>query len=67
MKINFSRPLTVRLIKHYSGTTVSIDETESGGPTFDSAALCPQAIGYHWCLAFKVWMLKSLKLTIELN
>ena len=29
--------------------------------------LCPQAIGYHWCLAFKVWMLKSLKLTIELN
>lgn len=55
MKINFSRPLTV------------VNETESGGPTFDSAALCPQAIGYHWCLAFKVWMLKSLKLTIELN
>lgn len=67
MKINFSRPLTVRLIKHYSGTTVSTDETESGDPTFDSAALRPQAIDYHWCLAFKVWMLKSLKLTIELN
>lgn len=67
MKINFSRPLTVRLIKHYSGTTVSTDETESGGPTFDSAALCPQAIDNHWCLAFKVWILKSLKLTIELN
>lgn len=54
-------------MKHYSGTTVSTDETESGGSTFDSAALCPQVIGYHWCLAFKVWMLKSLKLRIELN
>ena len=48
MKINFSRPLTVRLIKHYSGTTVSTDETESGGPTFDSAG--PVSPGYRLSL-----------------